>query len=60
MLKIRVLNFDVNNTPIFLGCQGSQMEKKSGEKKKKKRKPIHFRPVKMVFSNTVIKKEKHP
>lgn len=37
MLKIRVLNFDVNNTPIFLGCQGSQMEKKSGEKKKKKK-----------------------
>lgn len=36
MLKIRVLNFDVNNTPIFLGCQGSQMEKKSGEEKKKK------------------------
>lgn len=59
MLKIRVLNFDVNNTPIFLGCQGSQMEKKSGEEKKK-RKPIRFRPVKMVFSNTVIKKGKHP
>lgn len=51
ILKISLLNFDADNIPIFL-----KLGKKSREKK---RKSIHFRPVKTVRSNTIIRLRLH-
>lgn len=55
ILKISLLNFDADNTTIFLSCQPVSWERSP----EKKRKPIHFRPVKTVRSNMVIRLRLH-
>lgn len=56
-LKIGVLSFQVNNKPMFFMCPAGQAQKEVQKKRKKKRKkkPIHFRSVKTVLRNAVIK-----
>lgn len=55
-LKIGVLSFQVNNKPMFFMCPAGQAQKEVQKKEnKKKEKPIHFRSVKTVLRNAVIK-----